>query len=150
MKPSNHFVIQLLMVYLIILVIAVGFYYIFEYLQINAALAGELLTWSATIFAPNAKDQIRLLNEIFERDYRTLYLYSDLIESQGKHTQLGNFKQFEQCHEQLLTIIQAIHDVENESDWKIVSQQYEIKKAELIRVLEQIKKDLVNNILHRH
>ncbi|WP_257226518.1 hypothetical protein [Acinetobacter sp. YH12105] len=54
MKKSENLLATLLAVYAIILVLCIAIYAIFKLLDVDIALATNLLLWSATIFAPLA------------------------------------------------------------------------------------------------
>lgn len=54
MKKSENLLATLLAVYAIILVLCIAIYAIFKLLDVDIALATNLLLWSATIFAPIA------------------------------------------------------------------------------------------------
>lgn len=52
MKKLENLITNLFSVYAYILLVCIGLYWIFKYMELDITLASNLLIWSATIFAP--------------------------------------------------------------------------------------------------
>lgn len=89
------------------------------------------------------------LEDLFEKDYKTFYLYCDLLKNYGREGDVDDFIAFEKVHRKLIIIMEALNEIDSVEEWCRIFDEYQIHQNKVFEITKKIKNDLINNILHQ-